>query len=193
VSDYHCTCEGRGCAECCGGGWDGPNPLGRQSRLAESERQRGELRARLDAEREEHRAEAERLRSEHSADLVDARKEVDSMKTWSVALFAHVCRLTGKDPKKANLEIAAIAASHEAAHRAEVSDLAQQVTTLTRERDDLRDALERETACRLSWVETAVRRQGEVRDLRATAEPPSGAAKVLAQVERLVRDFRGGE
>ena len=54
-------------------------------------------------------AEVTRLKAEYLADLKEKRVEIDNQKTWVVALFAHVCRLTGKDPKDAPREILEIA------------------------------------------------------------------------------------
>lgn len=55
-------------------------------------------------------------RAEHVLDLKEARTDRDSMKTWSVALFAHVCRLTGRNPKDAPREIRQLAEEHEKRH-----------------------------------------------------------------------------
>ncbi len=68
-------------------------------------------------------AEVERLKAEHLLDLKDKRAEIDTMKTWTVALFAHVCRLTGKNPADAPLEIKQIAAPLLSAIRASVDVL----------------------------------------------------------------------
>jgi hypothetical protein len=58
-------------------------------------------------------------------------RERDNMKTWSVALFAHVCRLTGKDPKTSTMEITKIAADWtaelRAKHFAEAGQWAEEV------------------------------------------------------------------
>ncbi len=65
----------------------------------------------LSAEVARLKAEAGRLLDEHLLDLKDKRSEIDNLKTWTVALFAHVCRLTGKNPKDGPREIQEIAAN----------------------------------------------------------------------------------
>jgi hypothetical protein len=54
--------------------------------------------------------------TEHLADVKELRADRDSMKTWSVALYAHVCRLTGKNPKDGPREIVKLAEDHERRH-----------------------------------------------------------------------------
>jgi hypothetical protein len=51
-------------------------------------------------------------RSEALLDLKDLRDDRDNIKAWSVALFAHVCRLTGADPKNGPREIQQLASDH---------------------------------------------------------------------------------
>lgn len=50
------------------------------------------------------------------ADIKELRADRDAMKTWSVALYAHVCRLTGADPRNGPKEIVQLAADHERRH-----------------------------------------------------------------------------
>ncbi len=57
-------------------------------------------------------AQRDAARAEHLLDLKEARADRDNVKTWSVALFAHVCRLTGKNPAEAPAEILALTKSY---------------------------------------------------------------------------------
>jgi len=58
--------------------------------------------------------EARRERDEARDDLNEMRRDRDSMKAWAASLFAHLCRLTGKDPRLAPQELQAITKSYEA-------------------------------------------------------------------------------
>lgn len=67
--------------------------------------------------------EIDRLKAEHLLDLKDKNTQIEDVKAWTVALYAHVCRLTGKDPKDAPDEIRKIAQTwHSATIRAVEED-----------------------------------------------------------------------
>jgi len=72
--------------------------------------------------------EAERLRKEHLEDLNELRADRDNQKTWSVALYAHVCRLTGADPRNGPNEILTIAASHQQRWEEKCAQLCREAT-----------------------------------------------------------------